>query len=38
MSYLKLSGMSLFRSRFLYVVLKNKKQQYPDDDIELVQL
>ena len=30
--------MTLFRSRLWYVVLKNKKQQYPDDDIELVQL
>ena len=38
MSYLKLSCMSLFSSRLVYVVLKNKKQQYPDDDIELVQL
>ena len=28
----------LFSSRLLYVVLKNKKQQYPNDDIELVQL
>ena len=27
-----------FNSRLLYVVLKNKKQQYPNDDIELVQL
>ena len=28
----------LCNSRLLYVVLKNKKQQYPNDDIELVQL
>ena len=30
--------MDVFRSRLLYVVLKNKKQKYPDDDIELVHL
>ena len=38
MSYVKLSCMDVFRSRLLYVVLKNKKQKYPDDDIELVHL
>ena len=38
MSYVKLSCMDVFRSHLLYVVLKNKKQKYPDDDIELVHL
>ena len=38
MSYLKLSCMDVFRSHLLYVVLKNKKQKYPDGDIELVHL
>ena len=38
MSYMKLSCMDVFRSHLLYVVLKNKKQKYPDDDIELVHL
>ena len=38
MSYMKLSCIDVFRSHLLYVVLKNKKQKYPDDDIELVHL
>ena len=37
-SDVKLSCMDVFRSHLLYVVLKNKKQKYTDDDIELVHL